>query len=152
MTLDKLEREGLIKKLPKEYRKVKDALSLAQRDIITAKNILTQDTDWAFTIAYNAILQAFRAFMFSKGYRPNGSNQHISVVRFAELYFEKDVVIVFDRMRQGLPSLKNPKAPWASLPSTTRTKIVNPGRSLAELPRSLSTRPFINSTPGSWAD
>jgi len=100
MTLDQLEREGFIKKLPTNYRKVTDALSLAQRDIITAKNILKQDADWAFNIAYNAILQTLRAFMFSKGYRPDGSNQHVSVVRFAELYLESDIVIMFDRMRR----------------------------------------------------
>lgn len=100
MTLDQLEREGFIKKLPVDARKVRDGLLLAQRDITTAKNILHQDADWAFNIAYNAILQTLRAFMFSKGYRPDGINQHVSVVRFAELYFERDVVIIFDRMRR----------------------------------------------------
>lgn len=83
-----------------DARKVRDALLLAKRDITTAKNILHQDADWAFNIAYNAILQTLRAFMFSKGYRPDGSNQHVSVVRFAELYFDRDVVIIFDRMRR----------------------------------------------------
>jgi uncharacterized protein (UPF0332 family) len=100
MTLDQLEREGFIKKLTVDARKVRDALFLAKRDITTAKNILHQDADWAFNIAYNAILQTLRAFMFSKGYRPDGSNQHVSVVRFAELYFDRDIVIIFDRMRR----------------------------------------------------
>jgi len=100
MTLDQLEKEGFIKKLPVDARKVRDALLLAQRDITTAKNLLYQDSDWAFNIAYNAILQTLRALMFSKGYRPDGSNQHISVVRFAELYIDRDVVIIFDRMRR----------------------------------------------------
>ncbi len=100
MTLDQLEKEGFIKKLPVDARKVRDALLLAQRDITTAKNLLYQDSDWAFNIAYNAILQTLRALMFSKGYRPDGSNQHISVVRFVELYIDRDVVIIFDRMRR----------------------------------------------------
>jgi len=56
--------------------------------------------DWAFSIAYNAMLQTLRAFMFSKGYRPSGGNQHISVVRFAELFLDEETVIVFDRMRR----------------------------------------------------
>lgn len=38
--------------------------------------------------------------MFFHGYRPDGSNQHVSVIRFAELFLEKDVIIVFDRMRR----------------------------------------------------
>lgn len=100
MNLDNLEREGYIKKLPVSKRKVEDALGLAKRDIKTARNILEQDRDWAFSIAYNAMLQTIRALMFSKGYRPSGSNQHISVVRFAEMFLEEESVVLFDRMRR----------------------------------------------------
>jgi len=100
MNIDNLEREGFIKKLPVDKRKIEDALNLAKRDIKTAKSMLQQDKDWAFSIAYNAMLQTLRAFMFSKGYRPSGSNQHISVVRFAELFLEEETVITFDRMRR----------------------------------------------------
>ena len=105
MTLDQLAQQGYIASLPIDSRKVDDALSLSQRDITTARTLLTQDKDWSFSIAYNAILQAIRAFMFSKGYRPVGGNPHVSVVRFAELYLEKDVVIIFDRMRRKRHSL-----------------------------------------------
>ena len=38
--------------------------------------------------------------MFSKGYRPSGSNQHISVVRFSELFLDEETIIIFDRMRR----------------------------------------------------
>lgn len=100
MNLDNLEQEGYIKKLPVSKRKVADALNLARRDINTARAILEQDRDWAFSIAYNAMLQTIRALMFSKGYRPSGSNQHISVVRFAEIFLDEEIVIVFDRMRR----------------------------------------------------
>lgn len=100
MTLNDLELEGFIKKLSVDVRKVNDALNLAKRDINTAKTILGQDCDWAFSIAYNAMLQTIRALMFSKGYRPSGNNQHISVVRFAEIFLDEEIVIVFDRMRR----------------------------------------------------
>ncbi len=42
--------------------------------------------DKAYTIAYNAVLQAGRALKFSQGYRPDGANQHVSVVKFVELF------------------------------------------------------------------
>jgi len=100
VTLDELEREGYIKRLSVDKKKVEDALNLAKRDIKIAKSVLRDDDDWAFSIAYNAMLQAIRALMFSKGYRPSGRNQHISVVRFAELFLRKDDVIVLDRMRR----------------------------------------------------
>ena len=100
MTLADLEREGYIKKLPVNKQKVNDALNLARRDSNTAKTILGKDYDWAFSIAYNAMLQTIRALMFSKGYRPSGNNQHISVVRFAEIFLDEETVIIFDRMRR----------------------------------------------------
>jgi uncharacterized protein (UPF0332 family) len=100
MTLEDLERQGYIKKLPIDRKKVRDSLSLAERDIATATTLLNLDTDWAFSIAYNAMLQTLRAFMSSQGYRPDGGNQHVSTVRFAELFLDKDIVIVFDRMRR----------------------------------------------------
>ncbi|MGB3459003.1 MAG: HEPN domain-containing protein [Halobacteriota archaeon] len=100
MTLDELEREGYIKRLSVDKKKVEDAFNLAKRDIKVAKSVFGEDVDWAFSIAYNAMLQAIRALMFSKGYRPSGRNQHISVVRFAELFLRREDVIVLDRMRR----------------------------------------------------
>jgi len=97
--IEDLERDGLIKRLPVDQKKVHAAIALAHRDIKTSQTILSGDYDWAYTIAYNAILQAGRALMFSKGYRPDGANQHISV-KFAELYLEKEDAIIFDRMRR----------------------------------------------------
>ena len=98
--LDELEREGYIKKLPVNRRKIEDSLNLAKRDVKVAKDVLNQDYDWAFSIAYNAMLQAIRALMFSKGYRPSGRNQHVSVVRFAEFFLGEEDVIILDRMRR----------------------------------------------------
>ncbi|WP_321507476.1 HEPN domain-containing protein [uncultured Methanoregula sp.] len=98
--IEDLEREGLIKKLPYDRKKVEDALAHAHRDLKTAGTIIPTDQDWAYTIAYNAVLQAGRALMFSKGYRPDGANQHISVVKFADLFLDKEDAIIFDRMRR----------------------------------------------------
>lgn len=100
MTLSDLERDGYIKKLLVNKRKIDDTIQLAKRDITVAKKILKQDKDWTFSIAYNAILQSLRALMFSKGYRPSGGNQHISVVRFAELFLDEETVLIVDRMRR----------------------------------------------------
>jgi uncharacterized protein (UPF0332 family) len=98
--IDELERDGLIRRLPYDRKKVDEALRLARRDAATSRAILETDRDWAYTIAYNAVLQAGRALMFAKGYRPDGSNQHISVVKFAGIFLEENDAIVFDRMRR----------------------------------------------------
>ncbi len=80
-------------------------MALARRDIETARRLLPTDCDWAYNIAYNAALQAGRALMFAKGYRPDGANQHISVVRFAELFLNEGDIFIFDRMRRKRHSL-----------------------------------------------
>lgn len=98
--IEELERQGLIRKLPVDQKKVDDALAHARRDLATAGTILASDRDWAYTIAYNAALQAGRALMFSKGYRPEGANQHVAVVKFAELYLDPGDAVCFDRMRR----------------------------------------------------
>lgn len=98
--MEELERQGLIKRLPVDAKKVNDALGLAGRDLTTARALLGTDRDWAYNIAYNAVLQAGRALMFSHGYRPDGANQHISVVKFAALYLDKADALTFERMRR----------------------------------------------------
>ena len=97
---DDLERERLIKKIPYDEKKVAEALALADRDIATARAILSRDRDWTYTIAYNSALSAGRALMFSKGFRPDGAHQHIAVVRFASSCLDGQDAIAFERMRR----------------------------------------------------
>jgi uncharacterized protein (UPF0332 family) len=65
--------------------------------------MMANDRDWAFSMAYNAILQATRALMFAKGFRPGaGEGQHKVAVQFAEITLgEKfqDEIYIFDKMR-----------------------------------------------------
>lgn len=98
--IEDLERKGLIQPLALDPQRVNDALGLAHRDLAVARTLLSSSHDWAYTVAYNAILQAGRALMFSKGYRPEGGNQHLSVVRFCEQFLSKEHILWFDRMRR----------------------------------------------------
>lgn len=98
--IEDLEREGLIRALPGGKDRVQDTLRIAHRDLDVAKKLLPSSSDWAFSVAYNSILQAGRAMMFSRGYRPAGSNQHISVVRFCEEFLPPDDARWFERMRR----------------------------------------------------
>lgn len=103
MNLNDLVREGWIKPFTASPSQVRERLKIAKRDISTAKKLLGSDSDWAFSIAYNAVLQAARALMFSKGYRSSvKEGQHVAAVRFSEIVLEKelgDAIAVFDKMR-----------------------------------------------------
>lgn len=103
MSYEELEREGWIKPFKTSRQQIKNCLSIAERDIKTAKHLMGSDSDWAFSITYNAVLQAARALMFAKGYRPAArEGQHVAAVRFAETTLgEKfgDEITLFDKMR-----------------------------------------------------
>jgi len=104
MGYEELEAEGLIIKARIDPSRVSDSLELARRDIKTAESVIGKSCDWAYSIAYNAMLQASRALMFSLDYRPAGRNQHVSVVRFAEEALGKDygeTILLFERMRRN---------------------------------------------------
>jgi len=77
-------------------------LNRAQLDLRTAKANLKIDEEWAYTIAYHAMLRAGRAFMFASGYRPRGKDQHKTVVEFCSESLGKDfhyLTTRFNRMR-----------------------------------------------------
>lgn len=90
----------MIRKLSPDPKAVENAIGLAHRDVSVAKNALASNADWAYTIAYNAMLQAARALMFSKGYRPAGNNQHATVVQFSGQFLNTESVDALDRMRR----------------------------------------------------
>lgn len=68
-----------------------------------AERNLPDDRDWAYSIAYNAVLQASRALMLAEGYRPRGAEQHLTVVQFIEEVIGKTGgldISLFDQMRR----------------------------------------------------
>jgi hypothetical protein len=56
----------------------------AARDLAAAERNLPDDHDWAYTIAYNAVLQAARALVLAYGFRPRAAESHATVVQFIE--------------------------------------------------------------------
>ena len=103
MAYEDLLNRGLIKPFAAGTAQSASRLALAKRDIKAAEAMLAIDRDWAFSMAYNAVLQATRALMFANGFRPAaGEGQHKTAVEFAEIALgEKfhDDIYIFDKMR-----------------------------------------------------
>ena len=102
MDLKRLEAQGLIEKAKFSGGQIKSNLNRAQRDLRTARANLEIDEEWAYTIAYHAMLRAGRAFMFASGYRPRGKDQHRTVVEFCSESLGMDfqhLTTRFNRMR-----------------------------------------------------
>ncbi|MFH1576564.1 MAG: HEPN domain-containing protein [Candidatus Margulisiibacteriota bacterium] len=90
MSYKSLENKNLISPFKAPLEQIEKEMKLARRDLKVAQKNLKEDYDWAFAIAYNAVLQAGRALMLSKGYRPRGEHQHKTVLKFIELSLGKD--------------------------------------------------------------
>lgn len=96
-------KENRIKAGKFSRKQVQDCLNLAKRDIATARKIVAENPDWGYNIAYNAMLQAARAVMFSKGYRATGEGQHATVIQFAHIALGEEFTSTLefmDRMRR----------------------------------------------------
>lgn len=102
MKYDELLKSGRIRKERISKAEITQAMERADRDLRTARKIMAEDWDWGFAVAYNAVLQASRAYMFSQGYRPASAEGHKNTFAFMRIAMGKsceDMITYFDRMR-----------------------------------------------------
>jgi len=102
MGLEELLRTGRIRRERVSQAEIREALKLAARDLRLARKILREDADWGFAVAYNAVLQAGRAFIFAQGYRPASAEGHKNTFAFLLAVLgpeHEEIVTYFDRMR-----------------------------------------------------
>jgi uncharacterized protein (UPF0332 family) len=95
--------QGRVKRGHFARRQAEDCLRIARRDLETAKIVIENSAEWAFNIAYNAMYQAGRSFMFHSGYRAVGHGHHATVVRFLEIGLGseyEEILALLDRMRR----------------------------------------------------
>ncbi len=103
MSYSKLLAARKIKRERGAKTQARDQLAAARRDLDTARRVGPQE-EWAFNIAYNAMLLAGRAVMFSEGYRPTTTEGgHAAVVEFLRVALNPafgPTLDLMDRMRR----------------------------------------------------
>ena len=102
MTLDDLLRSGRVRREDVSREEVLHALERARRDLDVARKVMPHDSDWAFSIAYNAVFQASRALMFARGFRPAAKDAHKNTFAFMRCVMGREhqrLVRFFDRAR-----------------------------------------------------
>jgi len=77
-----LEKDGLIKKCPVDRSAVTRLARRAQTDLRTARRNLREGPEGAYNYAYNAMLRTGLGLMFSRGFRPEIKDKHLTAVRF----------------------------------------------------------------------
>jgi len=92
-----------IRKVESDASLAKKLLSAAQRDLKAAKdNLETGHSEWALTIAYNAMLSSGRGLMAASGYGASSDSHHLNVVEFCEATLPADasvLVSLFNKYR-----------------------------------------------------
>jgi uncharacterized protein (UPF0332 family) len=82
MSFDELRDRGIIEPVTVDAAEIASLVRVARRDITTAESLLGTDYDWAFAVAYNAVLQSSVAYMAQCGFRPANRNKHYNTFRF----------------------------------------------------------------------
>lgn len=82
-SLTTLSKQKLIRKCPVDNNAIRNLMKRAYVDLKTAKRNLSDDKECAYNYAYNAMLRSGLALMFSKGFRPEIKNKHLTIVTFA---------------------------------------------------------------------
>jgi uncharacterized protein (UPF0332 family) len=103
MTYEDLIRGRRIKPYEAGEEEIQGLLEIASRDLSTAERLEDVDPDWAYNIAYNAMLQSARALMAHTGYRPRGPSQHATVAQFIKQtigHERRNLAALFDQMRR----------------------------------------------------
>jgi uncharacterized protein (UPF0332 family) len=105
MSLEELLRSRVIRRIKPNHGLAVNSLKRAQRDISTAATLIKNEKyDWSLAISYNAMLQAGRALMFERGFRPSSTEGHVAVVKFLHATLGKEVsdkmILVLNGMRK----------------------------------------------------
>ena len=96
-------KKGFVKLQRVNFKQIEKQIVRAIKDLDTARIVLDKDSEWAATIAYQAMLRAGRALLFSKGYLPADGGQHRTVVELTHKLLGKDYSVLigkFERMRR----------------------------------------------------
>lgn len=102
-TIISLKRDGSIKECPIDIKVISNLIKRSLKDIETAKRNLEVDNDCSYNYAYNAVLHAGLAFMESKGYRPDITGKHVTIVKFINAVLGKsffELINNYDFMRK----------------------------------------------------
>lgn len=107
--------KGLIEEIQPNFRQIANLQDRALKDLKTAEAILETDREWAYTIAYQAMMRAAKALILSEGYRPKGREQQRTVVQLSGEILGKGfrtLTIKFDRIRRkGQWFFEDPEKP-----------------------------------------
>jgi uncharacterized protein (UPF0332 family) len=99
---ENLLKQGLMKKCPVDWRAINNLMKRAYTDLRTAKRNINDDEECAYNYAYNAMLRSGLALMFSKAFRPEIKDKHLTVVKFVSSLLGSKFKLVQEKKQRML--------------------------------------------------
>jgi len=96
-------KKGLIKKQRQNFKQISRLIQRAQKDLQSFDRLIDYDPGNAMNLAYNAMLKAGRALLFSFGYLPDDGQMHKTVVEIVSKILGSEYIIEtkeFERYRR----------------------------------------------------
>lgn len=103
MAYEELRERGLVEEIRPDFRQVSRLLGRALQDLSTARANMSIDKEWAYTIAYQAMLRAAKGIVMAEGWRTRGRDQPRTIVLLVGEILGEDarsLINGFDRMRR----------------------------------------------------
>lgn len=101
MIWKKLLEDNSLQKKKISFKEVESVLSKASKSLKAAEILLRKDIDEsAFKEAYDAMILASRALMFSLGAKPRTIGSHAITIKFCELYLGKESKILIEKFKK----------------------------------------------------
>lgn len=115
MNFKDFKERGLIEENPPDFKQIVNLELRSLKDLKTAEALLKFDPEWAFTIAYQAMMRAAKSLILAEGYRPRGREQQKTIVQLSGVILGegfKGLTIKFDRIRRkGQGFIEEPEKP-----------------------------------------
>ncbi len=115
MSFKDFKERGLIEENPPDFKQIANLQARALKDLTTAGAVLNEDPEWAYTIAYQAMMRAAKALILSEGHRPKGREQQRTIVQLISVILGKGLrtlAVKFDRIRRkGQWFIEDPEKP-----------------------------------------
>lgn len=115
---DNYVKKGFLKHQSVNFKQIEKQMVRAKKDIETANHVIDYDPEWGTTIAYQAMLRAGRALIFSNGYLPSDGQQHKTVVEITNILLGKEYALLvekFERMRRNRNTFFYESDPFGTL-------------------------------------
>ena len=108
MAYEELREKGLVEEVRPNFAQVSTFLEHARKDLATARATVSIDREWAYLIAYQAMLRAAQALLRAEGLRPRGRDPQRAMAQIVGAIVgegERGLVNAFDRMRRKSQAL-----------------------------------------------